>query len=212
MGNPSRASARSGSKTGADPPNPRRRQSAASLAANTELAKLGYTSELPRNLSMFSVLGLSFAIMAVPFGLSTTLALSLPNGGPATVLWGWVLVSLISLCIAASLAEICAVYPTVSSRLYRGAVVGREMTDEVGTGWRRVLLVCHARDQAVRAAHVVGYGLVNPGGQLDCDTQHKFLRRRAHPVCYHAVARRLGAYPLADDPRLLGRHARLPAR
>lgn len=33
---------------------------------------MGYKAELPRNLSMFSVLGLSFAIMAVPFGLSTT--------------------------------------------------------------------------------------------------------------------------------------------
>lgn len=40
--------------------------------ANAALAKMGYKAELPRNLSMFSVLGLSFAIMAVPFGLSTT--------------------------------------------------------------------------------------------------------------------------------------------
>jgi hypothetical protein len=32
--------------------------------ADADLAKMGYKSELPRSLSMLSVLGLSFAIMA----------------------------------------------------------------------------------------------------------------------------------------------------
>jgi len=50
--------------------------------------------------------------MAVPFGLSTTFYITLPDGQSVTILWGWVLVSLISLSIAASLAEICAVFPT----------------------------------------------------------------------------------------------------
>lgn len=81
-------------------------------SADQALARLGYKGELPRNLSMMSILGLSFAIMAVPFGISTTMSISLTNGQAVTVLWGWVLVSLISLCIAASLAEICAVFPT----------------------------------------------------------------------------------------------------
>lgn len=77
--------------------------------ANTALANMGYESELPRNLSMLSVLGMSFAIMAVPFGLSTTMYISLTDGQAVDMIWGWVLVSLISLSIAASLAEICAV-------------------------------------------------------------------------------------------------------
>ncbi|CAF3939592.1 unnamed protein product, partial [Adineta steineri] len=38
--------------------------------ADTKLAAMGYKSELRRSLSFFSVLGLSFAIMAVPFGES----------------------------------------------------------------------------------------------------------------------------------------------
>lgn len=45
--------------------------------ADAALAKMGYASELPRNLSMLSILGMSFAIMAVPFGLSTTLYITL---------------------------------------------------------------------------------------------------------------------------------------
>ncbi|KAK5048453.1 hypothetical protein LTR16_011040, partial [Cryomyces antarcticus] len=54
----------------------------------------------------------SFAIMATPFGLGATFFVSLTDGQSVTVIWGWVLVSLISIAIAASLAEICAVYPT----------------------------------------------------------------------------------------------------
>ena len=85
--------------------------------------QMGYVAELPKRLSMMSILGLSFAIMAVPFGLSTTFYITLINGQSVTILWGWVLVSLISLCIAASLAEICSVYPTAGGVYYWSAIL-----------------------------------------------------------------------------------------
>jgi len=102
---------------------PEARRPSASAAADAALASLGYKGELPRNLSMLSVLGLSFAIMAVPFGLSTTLYITLYNGQSVAILWGWVLVSLISICIAASLAEICAVFPTAGGVYYWSAML-----------------------------------------------------------------------------------------
>ncbi|KAL6858352.1 hypothetical protein ACO1O0_005813 [Amphichorda felina] len=91
--------------------------------ADAALARLGYKSELPRSLSMLSILGLSFAIMAVPFGLSTMMFIGLTNGQSVTILYGWILVSLISLCIAASLAEICAVFPTAGGVYYWSAIL-----------------------------------------------------------------------------------------
>ena len=90
-----------------------------SVAADADLARMGYKSELPRHLSMLSVLGLSFAIMAVPYGLSTTMYITLTDGQSVTILWGWVLISLISVSIAASLAEICAVYPTAGGKIVK---------------------------------------------------------------------------------------------
>ncbi|KAG6006741.1 hypothetical protein E4U21_006726 [Claviceps maximensis] len=93
------------------------------VAADQALASLGYQSELPRNLSMMSILGLSFAIMAVPYGLSTTIYITLSNGQSVSIIWGWVLVSLISICIAASLAEICAVFPTAGGVYYWSAML-----------------------------------------------------------------------------------------
>lgn len=91
--------------------------------ADEQLAAMGYKAELPRALSMFSILGLSFAIMAVPFGESTTMSIGLTDGGPVTILWGWCFVSIVSLGIAASLAEICSAYPTSGGVYYWSAML-----------------------------------------------------------------------------------------
>ncbi|BFZ63679.1 hypothetical protein YB2330_004811 [Saitoella coloradoensis] len=107
-------------------------------AAEARLAELGYKQELPRSLSYFSILGLSFAIMAVPFGLSTTLSIGLTDGGPVTILWGWVLVTLISIAIAASLAEICSTYPTSGGVYYWSAMLSTPKYAPIAswvTGW-----------------------------------------------------------------------------
>lgn len=66
--------------------------------ANARLEEMGYKQELKRNLGMVSILGLSFAIMAVPFGTSTTLNLALINGGPVTILWGVRIVRVVCSC------------------------------------------------------------------------------------------------------------------
>ncbi|KAG8902031.1 hypothetical protein FRC00_002733 [Tulasnella sp. 408] len=107
-------------------------------AAEDKLASMGYAQELPRSLSMITVLGLSFAIMAVPFGLSTTMAIGLTDGGPVTVLWGWCIVSLISLAIAASLAEICSVFPTSGGVYYWSHLLSKPRYAPIAswiTGW-----------------------------------------------------------------------------
>ncbi|KAK5163607.1 uncharacterized protein LTR77_010556 [Saxophila tyrrhenica] len=119
-----------------------KRNNSINHAADADLAKMGYESKLPRSLSMLSILGLSFAIMAVPYGYSTTMTISLTNGQAVTLLWGWVLVSLISLCIAASLAEICAVYPTAGGVYYWSAQLSsREWAPIVSwiVGWLNLI-------------------------------------------------------------------------
>lgn len=115
-----------------------RRSSVEAGAADDALAKMGYKAELPRSLSMLSVLGLSFAIMAVPYGLSTTFYITLVNGQSVTILWGWVLLSLLSTAIAASLAEICSVYPTAGGVYYWAALLATPKWAPIAswvTGW-----------------------------------------------------------------------------
>jgi amino acid permease (GABA permease) len=111
---------------------------AASDTADTKLAAMGYKAELPRSLSFFSVLGLSFAIMGVPYGESVTLSIGLTSGGPVTILYGWILVTIISVCIAASLAEICSAYPTSGGVYYWSAMLANKKWAPIAawtTGW-----------------------------------------------------------------------------
>lgn len=61
--------------------------------------------------------------MAAPFGLSAQLYIGLTDGLSVTIIWGWVLVTLLSIAIAASLAEICAVYPTSGGVYYWSAML-----------------------------------------------------------------------------------------
>lgn len=106
--------------------------------AAARLEEMGYKQELTRNLGMISVLGLSFAIMAVPFGTSTTLNIALTDGGPVTILYGWIFVSLVSLCIASSLAEICSVFPTSGGVYYWSAMLSTKKYSSFAsylTGW-----------------------------------------------------------------------------
>ncbi|KAG6872460.1 hypothetical protein C0995_009620 [Termitomyces sp. Mi166 len=82
------------------------------------LEKLGYKQELTRSRGLFHVLFMTLAIMSVPYGLSTLFATSLILGGPAVMVWCWIIVSILSQFNALSLAEICSVYPTSAGAYY----------------------------------------------------------------------------------------------
>jgi amino acid permease len=80
--------------------------------ADKLLEDLGYAPELQRNRSTLQVAFMSFVLASIPYGLATTLYYPLIGGGPVNIIWGWVLVSLIIICVASSLGEITSVYPT----------------------------------------------------------------------------------------------------
>jgi len=88
-------------------------------SADDVLQALGYKSELVRTRSTWHVAFMSFVLASIPYGLATTLYYPLQGGGPVVVIWGWVLVSLIILCVAASLGEITSVYPTAGGVYYQ---------------------------------------------------------------------------------------------
>ena len=85
------------------------RSSGSSGPAEDLLEAMGYTQQLARSRSTWSVTFMSFVLASVPYGLSTTLVYPLTNGGPATIIWGWVAVCLLMVCVAASLGEITSV-------------------------------------------------------------------------------------------------------
>ncbi|EEY22929.1 GabA permease [Verticillium alfalfae VaMs.102] len=122
-------------------------EQAGEVTADQALAQLGYTAELPRNMGMLSILGLSIAIMSVPLGISTTMYISLTDGQSVTALYGWLLVSIVSLCTAASMAEICAVYPTAGGVYYWSVVLSTRQ-------WAPLA------NKVVGGYTMIGYGMV----------------------------------------------------
>jgi amino acid transporter len=88
-------------------------------AANGLLESLGYEPELTRNRSTLQVAFMSFVLASIPYGLATTFFYPLVGGGPVNIIWGWLIVSLIILCVAASLGEITSVYPTAGGVYYQ---------------------------------------------------------------------------------------------
>jgi amino acid permease (GABA permease) len=100
-------------------------------AADQLLENLGYKAELSRNRSTFQVAFMSFVLASIPYGLATTLAYPLVGGGPVNVIWGWVAVSLIIVCVAASLGEITSVYPTAGGVYYQAFMLSPPR-------WRRI--------------------------------------------------------------------------
>jgi amino acid permease len=80
--------------------------------ADQRLEALGYKPELTRSRSTLQVAFMSFVLASIPYGLATTLYYPLVGGGPVNIIWGWLGVSMIIACVAASLGEITSVYPT----------------------------------------------------------------------------------------------------
>jgi hypothetical protein len=88
-------------------------------SADDLLAAMGYKSELVRSRSTLQVAFMSFVLASIPYGLATTFYYPLAGGGPANIIWGWLTVSLIVICVAISLGEITSVFPTSGGVYYQ---------------------------------------------------------------------------------------------
>ena len=98
-------------------------QGVSTTNADRTLEDMGYKPEMARNRSIWQVTFMCFILSSVPYGLSTTLYYPLAAGGPANVIWGWVIISFLILCVAISLAEITSVYPTAGGVYYQTFVL-----------------------------------------------------------------------------------------
>ncbi|ODV95661.1 hypothetical protein PACTADRAFT_42302 [Pachysolen tannophilus NRRL Y-2460] len=99
-----------------------------------EVEHFNYKQDLKRRLTASSLVGLGFSLMSVPFGISTTLGIGLVDGGNVTILWGWVVVSILSLCVVASLCEIAGKYPTSGGVYHFAAILSNEKYS-LGSSW-----------------------------------------------------------------------------
>ncbi|BCS17480.1 putative amino acid permease [Aspergillus puulaauensis] len=87
-------------------------------SAEPALEELGYTAELRRNRSLFTLLFQSLSIAAIPFGESGAFMQTIYGGGQLSIFLGWIIVCVMDQTVAMSLAELASRYPTSAGPYY----------------------------------------------------------------------------------------------
>src|SRR5581483_3866999 len=77
-----------------------------------DLHRLGYAQQLFRQMGGFSNFAISFSIISILTGAILLFGFGLRFAGPIVNSVGWPVVSLLVLCVAASMAELASAYPT----------------------------------------------------------------------------------------------------
>lgn len=90
----------------------------ASIEEIDTLTHLGYTPELRRNRSLFTLLFQTLAIAAIPYGEGGPLMSAIIGGGQLSIFLGWLVVLVLDECVALSLSELASRYPTSAGPYY----------------------------------------------------------------------------------------------
>jgi amino acid transporter len=77
-----------------------------------DLQRLGYAQQLYREMGGFSNFAISFSVISILTGAVQLFGYGLQFAGPVINTFGWLLVSIFVLCVAASMAELASAYPT----------------------------------------------------------------------------------------------------
>src|ERR1051326_421184 len=93
-----------------------------------DLARLGYTQQLFREMGGFSNFAISFSIISVLTGAVLLFGYGLKFAGPVVNSVGWPVVSVLTLAVAASMAELASMYPTAGGLYFWAFRLG-------GRGW-----------------------------------------------------------------------------
>jgi amino acid transporter len=88
-----------------------------------DLHGLGYAQELLRSMGGFSNFAISFSIISILTGAVILYNTGLELAGPAAVGLGWPLVTIFTLMIAATMAEIASAYPTAGGLYYWASIL-----------------------------------------------------------------------------------------
>jgi hypothetical protein len=83
-----------------------------------KLAEMGYTQDMTRNFSVWSVLGVGFSLTNSWFGISAALITGINSGGSVLIIYGIILVALISTCVGISLSELASAFPNSGGQVH----------------------------------------------------------------------------------------------
>ncbi|KIM41772.1 hypothetical protein M413DRAFT_71244 [Hebeloma cylindrosporum] len=107
-----------------------------------ELVALGYKPSFKREFTNLATISFAFSIMGLCSSIATTFNTPLLLGGPASVVWCWILGASMCFTLGASIAEIVSAYPTCGGLYTASAqLVPKKHRARVGwlVGWLNIL-------------------------------------------------------------------------
>src|SRR5712671_3157997 len=103
-----------------------------------QLRRLGYAQQLLREMGGFANFAVSFSIISVLTGAVLLFGYGLKLAGPIINSVGWPVVSLFTLAVAASMAELASAYPTAGGLYFWAFRLGGRTWAWV-TGWLNMI-------------------------------------------------------------------------
>ncbi len=106
-----------------------------------QLHALGYAQELRRRMGGFSNFAVSFTIISVLSGCLTLFYFGMTYGGPVVLIWGWIIVGIMTTIVGLGMAEIASAYPTAGGLYYWAAKLAPQNPGVWSwfTGWFNLL-------------------------------------------------------------------------
>lgn len=84
---------------------------------------MGYSQELERNFSKWTLLGICFALTNSWFGISASLITGINSGGPVVTVYGIIIITCINGCVAVSLSELISAFPNSGGQYFWASVL-----------------------------------------------------------------------------------------
>lgn len=100
--------------------NPESQPSAKELldADALKLAEMGYVQEMKRGFSVLSILAVGFSLTNSWFGVSAAMVTGINSGGPVLLVYGIIMIAVISVGVGISLSELASAMPNAGGQYF----------------------------------------------------------------------------------------------
>ncbi|KAF7372816.1 APC amino acid permease [Mycena sanguinolenta] len=85
---------------------------------DARLAELGYKQEFKRHFTLWETFGLSFSMVTVVPGIASVFFISVSNGGPVSMIWGWLIAGFFITLVCIAVSELASAAPTAGGLYY----------------------------------------------------------------------------------------------
>lgn len=137
-----------------------------------KLAEMGYQPSMKRNFSVWSVMGVGFSLTNSWFAISAALITGINSGGPVLIIYGIILLGLISTCVGISLSELASAFPNAGGQYFWANELAPKKYASFASyltgwfAWAGSLFTSASIALAVGSASVGCYQLANPDLQV----------------------------------------------